>query len=40
MWNNALREKFNFCFPEFFAGIDKIFILAVSLGNGLSLYEV
>ena len=40
MWNSALREKFNFFFQEFFASIDKIFILVGGLGAGLSFFEV
>ena len=27
MWNSALQEKFNFYFQEFFADVNKIFIL-------------
>ena len=30
-WNGALQEKFNFYFQDFFARIDKIFILAAGL---------
>ena len=37
--NSTIREKFNFCFQEFFASINKIFILAGGLGTRLSFYE-
>ena len=37
--NSALREKFNLFFQEFFASINKIFILAGRLGTRLSFYE-
>ena len=40
IWNSALREKFNFCFQQFFSSIDKIIILTGRLGTRLSLYEV
>ena len=36
MWNSGLREKFKFSFQEFLASIDKISILAGSLGTRLS----
>ena len=31
LWNRALREESNFYLPEFFASIDKIFILGAGL---------
>ena len=37
VFSNALREKFNFYFQEFFVSIGKYFILAGGLGTGLSL---
>ena len=40
MWNSALPEKFDFCFSRDFAVINKILILAMGLGTGLSLYGV
>ena len=40
MWNSTQQEKFNFCFQEFFASIDKVFILAGRLDTRLSFYEV
>ena len=40
MQNNALPEKFSFCFLEFFPIINKIFILAERLSTGLLFYEV
>ena len=38
--NSTLREKFNFFFQEFFASIDKNFILSRGLGTRLSFYRV
>ena len=32
MWNSELPEKFSFYFQEFFTSINKIFMLAGSLG--------
>ena len=40
MWHSTLLQKFNFCFGERFASINKIFILAGRLGIRLSFYEV
>ena len=31
--NNALREKFRFCFPRIFYGINKVLILAGGLAT-------
>ena len=36
MWNSAQRDKFNFFFQEFSAGINKTFILAGVLGTKAS----
>ena len=38
--NSLVRERFNFCFQELFASINKIFILVGRLGIGLSFYGV
>ena len=40
MWNGGLREKFISAFEEYFASINKIFILAGSLDTRLSFNEV
>ena len=40
MSDSAQQEKFNFCFEEFFAITDKIFISVGRLGPRLSFYEV
>ena len=40
MWDTALGKKFNLFLQEFFAGINKIFILAGGLYTGLSFYGV
>ena len=44
MWNTALREKFNFCFQEFFVSIIfvsiKFFIFPGRLCTRLSFYEI
>ena len=41
MWNSALLEKFDYpVFEEFFASINKIFILAGRLGTRLLFYEI
>ena len=33
VWRGTLRERFNFCFEEFFVSIDKGFILAGGSGH-------
>ena len=38
--NNAPQEKFNRYFWDFFASINKIFILAGGMGTSLSFYAV
>ena len=38
IWNSALREKFNFNFKQFYASINKIFILGGRLGTRLKFY--
>ena len=40
MWNSALRESLLSVFQEFFASINKIFILVGGLGARLSFYRV
>ena len=40
MSNGALREILISVFQEFFASMDKIFILAGRQGFGVSFYEV
>ena len=35
MWNSKIRESFISIFPQFFAGINKIFILGGRLGTRL-----
>ena len=40
MWNSAQWENINSVFQEFSAGINKTFIVAETLGTGLSFYEV
>ena len=40
MWNSALQKSLISVFQEFFACINKIYILAGRLGTRLSFYEI